>query len=498
MLDRNKQDGYLYALAVASIAGWALLASQAGITGFPLDDGWIHQTYARSLAQGGGWAFTPGLPSAGATAPLWVLLLVPGYWLGFSPYIWVLFLGALTLCGVVVMGAAAWEKLTPLRGWWSLAAGAALAFEWHLVWAAFSGMETLFYSALAFGILLGVLHLSERAADKVSLFWVGLGALAGIGVWVRPEAVTLLGPIGFVAWLKPTRDAKQRFSRLVLAGAGFLAIFLLYLGFNRWLAGAWWPNTFFAKQAEYAVLKEAPLGLRLLNQFVPLLAGVGAALLPGVVIFMVSAFKRRQWGAVAGGLWALGHVCLYALRLPVIYQHGRYILPVMPVWVIWGLAGYAQALSGHENRIKWVLSRVWGASVGLLLLGFWGLGFQSYQHDVAFINGEMVLVADWLEENSAKTDLVAAHDIGAIGYFAQRPILDLAGLVSPDVIPFIRDETRLAEYLVQKCPAYLVTFPSWYPDLVQGLAMVYQTDTGITRELGEDNMAVYRWTNCVE
>jgi len=33
----------------------------------------------------------------------------------------------------------------------------------------------------------------------------------------------------------------------------------------------------------------------------------------------------------------------------------------------------------------------------------------------------------------ADDDLIAAHDIGAIGYFAPRPILDLAGLISPDV-----------------------------------------------------------------
>ena len=36
-----------------------------GFTGFPLDDAWIHQTYARNLAEEGQLAFVPGLASAG-------------------------------------------------------------------------------------------------------------------------------------------------------------------------------------------------------------------------------------------------------------------------------------------------------------------------------------------------------------------------------------------------------------------------------------------------
>jgi hypothetical protein len=40
----------------------------------------------------------------------------------------------------------------------------------------------------------------------------------------------------------------------------------------------------------------------------------------------------------------------------------------------------------------------------------------------------------------------------------------------------------------------LVTFPSWYPSMVADprLELVYQTGAAITREHGEDNMAVYR------
>jgi hypothetical protein len=42
--------------------------------GFPLDDSWIHLTYARNLAEHGEWAFRLGERSAGSTGPFCFLL----------------------------------------------------------------------------------------------------------------------------------------------------------------------------------------------------------------------------------------------------------------------------------------------------------------------------------------------------------------------------------------------------------------------------------------
>ena len=39
--------------------------------GFPLDDSWIHLTFAHNLARGWGFAYNQGEPVAGSTAPLW-------------------------------------------------------------------------------------------------------------------------------------------------------------------------------------------------------------------------------------------------------------------------------------------------------------------------------------------------------------------------------------------------------------------------------------------
>jgi hypothetical protein len=71
----------------------------------------------------------------------------------------------------------------------------------------------------------------------------------------------------------------------------------------------------------------------------------------------------------------------------------------------------------------------------------------------------------------------------------------LAGLVSPEVIPFIRDEARLREWLNASGADYLVTFPGWYPDLVRSRASaeVFRTRAPYSPAAGGENMVVYRW-----
>src|SRR5436190_23425256 len=110
-----------------------------------------------------------------------------------------------------------------------------------------------------------------------------------------------------------------------------------------------------------------------------------------------------------------------------------------------------------------VLSRVWLTALAVLAVLFWGQGAVAYEHDVQFIESEMVASARWVNTNTPAGALVAAHDIGALGYFGGRRLLDLAGLVSPEVIPFIRDEARLRQWLNVRQADYLVTFPGWYP-----------------------------------
>jgi hypothetical protein len=144
-----------------------------------------------------------------------------------------------------------------------------------------------------------------------------------------------------------------------------------------------------------------------------------------------------------------------------------------------------------------VLSRATPLAAIVLLCLFLGLGARAYAADVAFIQGEMVATAHWLEDNTPPGSLIAVHDIGAVGYFTPRPLLDLAGLVTPEVIPFIADEARLIEFMQSQGADYVVFFPDW-SDAYQRMAHdprlepIHATGFAWTRSQGRANMTVYR------
>ncbi len=481
----SRRDLLFIAGAVLLIAVIYLLTSRsmAGI-GFPLDDSWIHQTYARNLALRGEWAFRPGIVSAGSTAPLWSALLSLGYLFHLSPYPWTYFLGALTLFALAVLCEWAVRKIIttyqPQLPW----VGIFIAFEWHLAWAAMSGMETLLHGLVVTTVLVLLMTNTRR--------YLTLGLLTGLAAWVRPDGLTLLGPV-VMTILFIEHDARSRVTAITRCLIGFGSLFVPYLLFNLAVGGAPMPNTFYAKQAEYASWQELSIFTRLWQMFLQLLVGPGLVLFAGVIGWLARSIKQKAWGSLAAIVWCIGYLGLYISRLPV-YQHGRYIMPAMPVFFLFGLLAFAEFdKSKIFAKYNWLAQIIWRASIVMLVFSFIFLGAHSYAQDVAVIESELVVTAKWVSENLPQDTLIAAHDIGALGYFDSHELIDLAGLVSPEVVPFIRDETRLAAYLNERGADYLIAFPDFYPVLTRDMETVFVTNSSITLEFGKANMTVYRW-----
>ena len=481
-----KQNILLAFIACLAVAGFLLASGFTRVIGFPLDDAWIHQTYARNLAELGQWAFVPGKLSAGSTAPLWSMLIAAGYLFRTIPYGWTYFLGGSSLLGIGLTGEAYLHRHIPDLNSGFPWLGIFLIGEWHLVWASVSGMETAFYS-------LFILLVLWIVSGKPVRYWLA-GLLAGISVWIRPDGITLLGPMIFVLFVSAD-SWRRKVTDLGKGLAFFLLPFLPYLLFNYTLSGSWWPNTFYAKQAEYAILTQTPLTQRLLSLFGLPMVGAGILLLPGFFAEVWHAWKGKNWAVIAAVLWWAGYTLLYAQRLPVTYQHGRYLMPGMPVYFVisfLGIRTILRVISEHKMAHWWV-SRAWTMVIAGVWLAFYVLGASSYAQDVAIIDSEMVTAAKWVAVNTPPQAKIAVHDIGAFGFFSNRDLVDLAGLISPDVIPFIRDEHRLGEYLDEQGVDYLVTFPQWYPQLILGGDPVYHTEDTFSPRAGGENMWVYRW-----
>ena len=176
------------------------------------------------------------------------------------------------------------------------------------------------------------------------------------------------------------------------------------------------------------------------------------------------------------------------MSLPA-YQHGRYIIPTFPILYLWGMIGMVGYLTFPKANQN--ISFLWQTLVVVLVVAFQWVGARQNAQDIILIESQMVKTAQWINENLPSNAILAVHDIGAIGYFTSNSIIDLAGLITPDVVPFIRDESKLASYIDDAGAEYLVTFPSWYPQLIEGKEAIFQS--GLEIFPFDDNMTVYRW-----
>lgn len=501
-----KRPELIWVLAALAGAGVYLAVSAArGQIGFALDDAWIHQVYARNLGEHGELSFFTGQISAGSTSPLWSSILAVGYALHLDFHFWTYLWGALALGGSAVLSSrliARWQAQTSFgtSPWLPVVVPLFLVLEWHMAWSAVSGMEIPLFVFLSLALLSCSISIRPPRTDEgrtgVRWFWAAglVGLLAGLLTLTRPEGVVFAGLVIVGRLMQSRGPSWTRGDSLGLVGMGlgFSLVVLPDLLFNYAASGTLLPNTFYAKSAEYAILfQQAPFVVRWLRLLGVPWIGPQVLLLPGLLAIAVLLGRRGEWSLLAPLAWVLALPALYAARLPVDYQHGRYLMPAVPYIVLFGLWGTGLILQRLRN---WTLRTTWVASIGAVLIAFWLLGANAYSTDVAIIDCEMVGTSQWVSANVPSGALIAVHDIGAMEYYDPRPFIDLAGLVSPEVIPFIRDQGRLREFLISRGAGFAVFFPDWYPAWSSDptFVLVHQTNCSVTREAGSTNLAVYR------
>jgi hypothetical protein len=490
-------------LAVA--AGLVLLYVLKANGGFPLDDSWIHQVYGRNLAQTGQWAYIAGVPSAASTSPLYTVLLSIGYRLNIPFKVWTEGLGILTLWYAGVVGARMAVRLLPDQKLIGGMVGLLIMLDWHLIWAAASGMETMLFAMWTLVLIALGWHEANAETrspgDEVRRGAI-FGALSALATLTRPEGIVLVGLIGLtMTVLRPQRSWRGFLQWGSSAAIAFVVVLVPYLVFNLRLTGGLLPDTAAAKQAEAADFLAQSYFVRLKDMLLPLFAGALVFLLPGIVYTAVMIVRRvgRERARLLDLLplaWAAALVALYAARLPANYQHGRYVMPALPSLIVPGMVGTIALVKwGRTSPVRRVLTRSLAIATTLAFIVFaLFIGPTQYAQDVGIVDQEMVTSAHWIADHIPSQELLAVHDIGAVGYFAPRPILDLAGLVSPEIVPFIKDANRVWDWLQQHGARFLMAFPDQIPGGHVDdprLCPVFSSGGTAAQAIGGSNMTIY-------
>jgi arabinofuranosyltransferase len=456
--------------------------AEGGQLGAPLDDAWIHYRFAQNLATGHGFSYNQDIPAPGSTSPLWVLLLTLLYpftheFLITSKVLGVLF--EILACYLIYLFAI---RLQPSRIL-SISVAILTDLVGRMTWGALSGMEITLFAFLS---LLGI-YLYQESEGKPKLK-LGSAFIFGLATQARPEGYLLFGLFLLdqfgegVVELKGDRKASKRLVRTIaLEVLLYLLISLPYVLFALKTTGRPLPATYYAKRG---------LGIVTLAQSWTYLHEVVTFwfvndnhLLVWLLPLGLIRFFRTRWmdrGRLLG-IWFLGFFLASARMTPNLSNMARYILPLAPIFALLGVSGAIEVASWlRKIKLDFALPRIglsfWTALIlaaalwqGMVSQAFWR---PLYLMNVDNINKMQVAMGKWARDNLPAQSLVALNDVGAIIYFSNLRCLDTVGLVSPELLAYLREyalqpggyRQGLWVFLKERKPDYLIIFPDWYPE----------------------------------
>lgn len=409
----------LIAVAVSAV----LLASSIAYVGpSHADDTFIYMRYVDNLLRGDGLSFNPHEKSHGMTSVAWTLLMVvPSALFGNTLAVWK---GVSWICYGVLCVWTCWSILGRAR---HLAPAVLIALailvEPHLFRWSGSGME----NALA-GISILAVLLTWRSVFLERGSGAAMGPLLGVLPFVRPE-LALLGALLTLEWGILAR-ARGEWAGLIRAMAVAAVLAALIAGAMFLATGYWVPQTAAAKAIAsvqnqtpwYALERTALIVVTGAGVLVP--AGLWLLGFPRVrplvrpaLLFMVLVSSYLAWqNHLVSTRYSV------SLNFPLMVAAGLALLEV-------GRARMAVVLPAFAVQLA--------MAIGVLTYTFPGTRTAEGDDIRAF--------AEQVKTVTDASARIAISEVGAFGFFADRYLIDLYGLIDPRTVDWLRVHGRVSE-----------------------------------------------------
>lgn len=436
-----------------------------------IDDAYITFRYARNLLAGEGFVYNPGQPVQGTTTPLYTFvmagigLLTGGTQANFPLNALVLnaLADAATCCLLVQLGKRAGAP------WPGLAAALAWAVAPFSVTFAIGGLETSVYVLLLTGLALA--YAEQRRALT--------GLLGALAILTRPDALILVGPLILDRLVRAVRRTDEALTARELLA--FLVPTLGWAAFATLTFGSPIPHSVQAKTGAYLLPANDAL-IRLIQHYATpfleqnllgsaLAVGLGLVLYPFLYILGARRLYRREPRLLGWLLYPALYFLTFALPNPLIFRW--YLTPPLPVYYLAILAGVEMLVAGKtrypvsdmrdsgaspnpaakpnteltnpsvpKSRTRIILLGILLILPTLLLLTEWRLhpdhGLDRPAPEMAWYKLELLYrqAADFVAPRMAPGDILAAGDVGVLGYYTPARILDTVGLNSPETLAY--------------------------------------------------------------
>jgi hypothetical protein len=425
------------------------------------DDPFITYRYAQNIVNGLGFVYNPGERVLSTTTPLFTLLLA-----ALSP-LWsdlprlANLIGAMSIAlGALLLYWLAIVLKEPLVGWVGL-----LLYPTSPLLVSSLGSETPLYIALC----LACFCFYWRSNYTLTAFFAALTLLT------RPDGV--LVPILLAADYLLIRRRPILWKPVVI----FLMLVLPWLIFSWAYFGSPIPATLAAKQHQglMAISQRFAAGFLTLikayysSWYYEIQAGVACL---GIIYMLL---RSRRWLLFLA--WPISYFIAFTfLGLTRYFWYYAPLLPGFVVLVGLGLTGIdwiiRRQLEKAHHPNPWVGSIPYLVIILLLVLPgiLQMMQFKtiSESRDSRFMIYRAI--GNWLNANSLPNTSIGTLEVGIIGYYAKRPIIDFAGLIQPEIASKLGYQTTYADaanYAVERFqPDYLVLREGAFPDLEEGYA----------------------------
>lgn len=449
----------------------ALLAVAARLIPSPrtIDDAYITYRYARNLLDGQGMVYNPGERVLGTTTPLYTFLLagiaiVSGG--AEAPFPWISLLinsisDAVTCMLLIELG----RKLGHRK------AGIASALVWAIapmsVTFAIGGMETSFFIAL----MTATFYFYSREKP------VPAAITASLSLLTRPDAMLFILPLMIERCRRSLPWARfnpQPLPIRIKESLAFSFPVLVWLGFAIPYFGSPLPNSLAAKVAAYH-LQSNEAFIRLLQHYATPFLGhlvfttkwvaVGFMLYTFLYLFGGARISRNWTGGWAIFVYPYLYFLAFSIANPLIFRW--YLAPPLPIYFL-GIFLGASCIAQDLKRP--LLLTAFSIFACALSLNAWTFrpdhGPARPAPEMAFIKLELLYekAAEFLAPQIEDHQILAAGDIGALGYFSKARVLDTVGLITPISAAYypLPDSAYLINYaippdlILEQAPHFLI------------------------------------------
>ncbi len=407
-----------------------------------IDDAFITFRYARNLVSGSGFVFNPGQHVLGTTTPLYTVLLALLAGLTRSTnYPWLaVVINTLADAATCLLLVALGEALSGRR-----AVGLGAALLWAIapmsVTFAVGGMETSVFILLL--VATAFCYVTGRSR------WAAV--CAGLLLLTRPDGLLLAAPIGLDLLARRLRAREFPLAEALL----FLGTVLPWALFATLYFGSPIPHSVVAKTLAYRVgAVDGLINLvqhygtpffedQVLGRFWPLIGFIVYLALNLIGGLSILRRDSRAWPIV---LFPWLYFSAYAAARVLIFRW--YLAPPQPFYFLLILAGLATLLGS--------LAKAWRSAPAapgnlrfdplVLPVGVFALfsllawtprpdhgptqpAPQMAWHQLELYYRQVGLA---LAPRLSPASVVAAGDVGALGYYSNARILDTVGLMSPE------------------------------------------------------------------